>query len=170
MRKVEWILNCPNCGKEILDEDAPFCPSCGNSLELKAKRPDFLLAAGILTIIAAAFSAGLGYIALYQYNSLISYYGAELASEFLGFLIFGITDIVVSAIAIAGAVFMLKRKNIIFSMMGIILLLVAVIVTYVVVYQYNYGFTDTMLLSEISIMIFSIVSIISVLSSKKEFA
>lgn len=173
-------MNCPNCGKEILYEDATFCPKCGESLapedEIQQKRTDLVLAAAILTIIAAAFSAGLGYIALYQYNYWFSIYGSSSPPQILGFLIFGIVDIIASAFAIAGATFMLKRKFIILSMLGVILLLVSAVVTYITIDQNDLlepmtalGFTDTMLFSEVSIIIFAILSGILVLKSKTEF-
>jgi len=174
-------LNCPNCGKEILDEDASFCPKCGESLEpadeMQQKRADLVLASAILTIIAAAFSAGLGYIALYQYNYWFSIYGSSSPPQILGFLIFGIVNIVASAFAIAGAAFMLKRKFIILSMLGVILLLVSAFVTYITIYQNDLlepitvlGFTGTIFLSEISMIIFSILSGILVFKSRDEFA
>jgi hypothetical protein len=172
--KVECSLNCPNCGEEILGEDATFCPKCGNPLETQSKRSDLVLAAAILTIIAAAFSAGLGYSAIYQYTQYTAYYGPE--AEFLGFLIFGIPDIIASAVAIAGAILMLKRKFIIFSMLGAIIPLVSTVVTFMTIYLYMSLaaraalFTETMLLSELSIIIFAILSGILVLTSKKEFA
>ena len=162
-------MKCPNCDKEILDEDATFCPKCGNPLETQSKRSDLVLAAAILTIIAAAFSAGLGYVALYNYNYWVTTYGSSAPSQIAGFLIFGIVNIITSAIAIAGATFMLKRKFIILSMLGAILPLVSAIVTYVTVNQYQLGFTETMLISEISIIIFSILSGILVFKSKDEF-
>ena len=169
-------MNCPNCGKEILHEDATFCPYCGYSLELKPKRSDLVLAAGILTIIAAAFTAGLGYSAIYQYNYWFTSLTPPLPPEVLGFLIFGIPNIIASAFAIAGAAFMLKRKYIILSMLGVILPLVSVVVTYVTIYQNDLitpmtglGFTGTLLLSQISIIIFSILSAILVYKSKDEF-
>jgi len=163
-------LNCPNCGKEILYEDATFCPKCGESLapeeEIEQKRTDLVPAAAILTIIAAAFSGGLGYIALYQYTSLLSYYGH---STLQGFLIFGIIGIIATAFALAGGIFMLKRKFIIISMLGTILPVVSVFATYITIQQYQYGFTDIILLSEISIIMFSILSAIFVFTSKDEF-
>jgi predicted nucleic acid-binding Zn ribbon protein len=111
-------LNCPNCGKEILDEDATFCPKCGEPLEpedeMQQELTDLVLASGILTIISAAFSSGVGYIALYQYMSLLSYYGHDLLQ---GFLILGVFGIVASAFGLVGGVFMLKRKRIKVSML-----------------------------------------------------
>jgi hypothetical protein len=172
--KVECLLNCPNCDKELLDEDVAFCPNCGKPLKTKSRSSDYVLVAAILTIIAAAFCAGLGYVAIFQYTQYTAYYGPE--AEFLGFLIFGIPDIIASAVALAGAILMLKRKFIIFSMLGAIISLVSTIITFMTIYLYMSIaaraalFTETMLLSEISIIIFSILSGILVLKSKKEFA
>jgi len=170
-------LNCPNCGKEILHEDATFCPKCGKSLapedetqqdtiKIPQKRTDLVLAAGILTIVAAAFSGGMSYIAIYQYISLVSIYGFSLI---VGFLIFGVIGIIASAFAIAGATFMLKRKRIKISMLGIILLIVSVLATFITIEQYIYGYTDVLLLSEISTIILSIMSGIFVVTSRAEF-
>ncbi len=169
-------MNCPYCGKEILHEDAPFCPHCGKSLELKPKRSDLVLVAAVLTIIAVAFTAGLGYNAIYQYTSLIEYYGSQVpAEEFLGFLVFGIPDIIASAVAMAGAILMLKRKFIIFSMLGAIIPLVSVVVTFMTIYLYmpvaarGALFTETTLLSELSLIIFAILSAILIFASRDEF-
>jgi predicted nucleic acid-binding Zn ribbon protein len=167
-------LNCPNCGKEIPYEDATFCPKCGEPLtpedEVQQKRTDLVLAAAMLTIIAAAFVASLGYIGIYQYTTLLSYYGSAMASELFGFLIFGVDGIIVSAFALAGGIFMLKRKWFIFSMLGAIFPLVSVFVTYISIQHYNYGFTDILLFTEISATIFSIMSILLIFASKPEFA
>jgi predicted nucleic acid-binding Zn ribbon protein len=163
-------LNCPNCGKEILDEDATFCPKCGEPLEpedeMQQERTDLVLAAGILTIIAATFSSGLGYISIYQYVSLLSYYDQSLLQ---GFLILGVSGIMASAFGLAGGVFMLQRKRIKVSMLGVILLLVSVVVNYITIQHYQYGFTEIILFSEISIFIFSILSGVLVFTSKAEF-
>ena len=166
-------MNCPNCGKEIIYEDATFCPKCGKSLapedEIQQKRTDLVLVAAMLTIISAAFVASLGYIGIYQYTTLFSYYGSAMASELLGFLIFGVDGIIVSAFALAGGIFMLKRKWFIFSMLGAIFPLVSVFVTYISVQHYNYGFTDIVLFTEISAAILSIMSILLIFTSKAEF-
>jgi predicted nucleic acid-binding Zn ribbon protein len=171
-------LNCPNCGKEILDEDASFCPKCGESLapedEIQQKRTDLVLAAAMLTIIAATFVASLGYIGMYQYNYSFSYYNSLVPnydpSPLFGFLIFGVDGIIVAAFALAGAIFMLKRKWFIFSMLGAIFPLVSVFVTFISIQHYNYGFTDILLFTEISATIFSIMSILFIFTSKAEFA
>jgi DNA-directed RNA polymerase subunit RPC12/RpoP len=153
-------LNCPYCGKEISAEDATFCPYCGESLEPKPKSSDVVLAAAILTIVAAAFSAGTGYGALNQYTLLAPNFEFSVISNYL---IVGIIDIVTSVIAIAGAILMLKRKIIIISIIGAIVPLVAVFTPYLVVPQYQYGIV------EIAIIIFAMLSGIFVITSRNEF-
>ncbi|MCZ2807835.1 MAG: zinc ribbon domain-containing protein [Candidatus Bathyarchaeota archaeon] len=168
-------MNCPNCGKEILYEDATFCPKCGESLapedEIQQKRTDLVLAAAMLTIISAAFSAGLGYLAFDRY---VSFFGYSF-SLVLGFLIVGVLSTVVSAFGIAGGIFMLKRKYVNFSMLGVILLLVSAFGDYITLqyyrrqYSLQYGFMEIALFSAILIIIFSILSGIFVAKSKAEF-
>jgi len=140
---------------------------------MQQERTDLVLAAGILTIIAAAFSAGLAYIEFFQYNYWFSYYNSLVPnydpSPLFGFLILGVFGIVASTFGLAGGIFMLKRKRIKVSMLGVILLLVSVFVTYIVIQYYQYGFMDILLFSEISILIFSILSGALVFTSKAEF-
>ena len=139
-----------------------------------------VLAAAILTLISAALAAGFGGVAVYYYNYLVVTYfpsqGLQVAPEVLGILIFGIPSIIASAFAIAGATFMLKRKNIVLSMLGAILPLVSVVVTCVTIYQNDLldpitalAFIDTLLLSEIALVIFSILSAIMLYKSSDEF-
>lgn len=174
-------MNCPYCGNEIIYEDATFCPKCGkslvsedelqqNSIQMQQKRADLVLVAAMLTIIPATFMASIGYIGVYQYQALVDYYGSSLASEFLGFLIFGVVDILCAVFAVVGGMFMLKRKRLKISILGVVLLLVSVFVTYITIIQYQYGFTDILLFSEVSAFIFSILSGTLIFASKAEFA
>lgn len=166
-------MNCPYCGNEIIYEDATFCPKCGKSLEpadeIPKKRTDLVLVAAMLTIISAAFVASIGYIGVYQYTTLIDYYGSSRASEFLGFLIFGIADIIGAVLALVGGIYMLKRKHLKISVLGVIFLLVSVLVNYIIIIRYNYGFTDILLFSEVTVLIFSILSGVLIFTSKAEF-
>ena len=171
-------MSCPNCGKEILNEDSPFCPNCGNplasdvdeiqnALEVQQKSSDLVLAAAILTIVAAAFSAGLGYIGVNQYT----YYAAHIDfSLLIGFLILAAIGLSVSAFAIFGGILMLKRKYIKVSMLVVALLLVSVVVNYVTLQHYNYGFSDITVMSEIAILILSVLSGVFIATSNAEFA
>ena len=162
---------CPNCSKEFADEDAVFCPQCGKSLtakdEIQRKGTDLVLAAGILSLISASFSSGLGYISIYKYMSLLSYYGHDILQ---GFLIMGIFGIVASAFGLTGGIFMLKRNRIKISLLGIILLVVSVVVNYAIIQYYQYGFTEILLFAEVSLFILSIGSGALVFTSKAEFS
>ena len=166
-------MNCPYCGNEIIYEDATVCPKCGKSLEpaneITKKRTDLVLVAAMLAIISAAFIASIGYIGVYQYNSLIGYYGSSRASEFLGFMIFGIADIICAVLALVGGIYILERKHLKISVLGVIFPLVSVLVNYIIIVHYNYGFTDLLLFSEVTVLIFSILSGILIFTSKAEF-
>jgi hypothetical protein len=163
-------MKCPNCNEEILDEEATTCPNCGASLELQPQpqkqRSDYVLASAILAMIASSFTGAMGYIALYQYTSLLSRYGFSLI---VGFLIFGVIGVVSCAFAISGAAFMLKIKFFIFSMLGAIFPAISAFVTFITVIQYGYGFTDTLIFSQIATIILAILSPILLFKSRNEF-
>jgi hypothetical protein len=170
-------LKCPNCNEEILDEEATFCPNCGASLEMQPQpqpqqSSDYVLASAILAIIAAAFSAGLGATGLYQYI----YWFATAPPQVIGFLIYGIVDVVASAFVISAAAFILKRRFMIFSLLGAIFPLFSAVVTFIAIYLEELfsplaglGFMDTLLLSEISMGILAILSTILLFKSRNEF-
>ncbi len=180
-------MNCPYCGNELEDEDATVCPECGKSLtaedeteqdivEVPQKRTDLVFAAAILTMISAAFVAGLGCLGVYQYSAAIDYYltyyglSYSVASEFaLGFMLLGADGIIAAAFGLAGATAMLKRKWFIFSMVGTVFPLVSVIVTFICVQQYGYGFTDTLIFAEVSAAMLSVISTLLNFVSRKEY-
>ena len=173
-------MNCPNCDEEIVYEDATFCPKCGKSLvsegdieqnifDTQQKRTDFVLGSAILTIFSAALIGSIGFMGAYQYFALLDYYGSSLASEFLGFLIFGILGIISAIIALVGSMFILQRKRFKISIVGAIFPLVSVIGTYITIQQYAYGFTDTLLFALPNVLILTIMSILLLFKSKTEF-
>jgi len=170
--KVECLLKCPHCGEEIPYEDVSFCPKCGKSLEVQQKRTDLVLAAAMLTIISAAFSAGLGYLAFDRYVTFVFDYSFSIV---LGFLLVGILSIVVSAFAIIAGIFMLKKKYVNVSMLGVILLLISAFGNYITLHYYRlqysqqYGFMEIALFCEITVIIFSILSGMFIATSKAEF-
>lgn len=164
-------MKCPHCGEEVPYEGVKFCPNCGKSLVVKQKaRTDLLLVAAMLTIISAAFSAGFGCLA---FNSFASYLGLNVSlSAVSGLLIVGVLSIVAAVVGIVAGVFMLKKKNVNFSMLGIIILLVSAFGDYITLYYYGYviyGFTEIALFCEVTTIIFSILSGILISSSKNEF-
>jgi hypothetical protein len=179
MRKRLMLLKCSNCGEEILDEEATFCPNCGSPLQSQPQRQhsDYVPMSAILTLIAAAFSVGPASTALYQYHYWISSYGSSAPQQVIGFLFSGIISILAIVFAVAAAAFILKRKFIIFSMLGTIFPLVSAVVTFIIIYQMELfeplavlGFTDTMLFSEVSMSMLAIFSAILLFKSRDEFS
>lgn len=173
-------MNCPHCGSELEYEGATFCPNCGESLtaedetqkeviEPQQKQTDLKLAAAILTMISATFVASLGYLGVYQYVALIDYYGSSIASDVVGFLIFGVDGLIAAAFALVGAFLILKKKWFIFSMIGTIFPLASVFVTFLCIQQYNYGFTDILIFAEVATAMLSVMAILLNFVSRKEF-
>ncbi len=172
--KVECLLKCPHCGEEIPYEDVKFCPKCGKSLVVKQKiKTDLVLAAAMLTIISAAFSAGLGCLGFERYLFWSPY--TEYAHLTPGFVIVGLLSIVVAVFGIIAGTFMLKRKNVNFSMLGIILLLISAFGNFMTLYYYRfayaqqYVFMEIALFCEITILIFASLSGMFIATSKAEF-
>jgi hypothetical protein len=81
----------------------------------------------------------------------------------------GAFGLVASAFGLVGGIFVLKRRRIRLSMLGIFLLVVSVFVNYLIIQYYQYGFSDILLFAEISIFILSIWSGALVFTSKAEF-
>lgn len=173
-------MNCPYCGSEILYGDAVVCPKCEkslayegeikqNSIQMQQKRADSVPVAAMLTIVSAAFMASIGCIGIYQNQVLLSYYGSIMASELLGFLIFGVIDIICAAFALLAGMFMLKRKHLRISILGVVFLIASVLATFITIVQNQYGFTDILLFSEVSVIIFSFLSGFLIFTSKTEF-
>jgi uncharacterized membrane protein len=171
--KVECLLKCPHCGEEVPYENVKFCPNCGKSLVVKQKiGTDLVLVAAMLTIISAAFSAGLGCLALERYL-LWSY--TEYVHLTPGFLVVGLLSILGTVFGIIAGLFMLQRKNVNFSMLGVILLLISAFGNFITLYIYRfqyseqYVFMEIALFCEIVILIFSILSAMFLTKSKAEF-
>ena len=180
-----YLLICPNCGKELVDDGPAFCPRCGkplakvgddacsNSVQAQKQQSDLVFAAAILTLISATLVASMGYIGLYQYTSLVDYFGSTVVpSDFDGFFIFGVVCIFGAMSALAGGMFMLKRTNFKVSMLGIVSLIISVIVTYAFTPTYSYSFDVRAILmfSEVIVFMCAIISGLFVSSSNAEFS
>jgi len=161
-------VNCAKCGKEILDEESSFCAYCGVTFDSKPQSTGLATGAGLLAIIAAAFSVAVGAIGVVNYLSYIDYYSAYgyEASTFIGFLYFGVFAFIASAFGFAGSALALTRKRVKISVLGTIVMFASVVFTFIVVWYYDYGFSEGILLSGISIAAFSIASAIFVTKSK----
>ena len=164
-------MNCAKCGKEIRDEESSFCAYCGNPFDPKMKSADLATGAGILATIAATFSGAIGTIGIVTYQSSVAYYtslGYD-TSTYIGFLLLGVFALISSVFGVAGGMLALTRKRFNFSVLGILLVLASALFTFIVIERYQYGYTDVIMLSEISIVVFSLASAILVFKSKTEF-
>ena len=162
---------CTKCGKEILIEESSFCAYCGNPFNGKSIDSNFLAGAGILAIIAGAFSAAIGTIGIYTYLSAVSYFSAQGGDveAYTGFLLLGIFAIISAAFGLSGGMLSLSRNRFKISFFGIVLMLASALFTFGIVQVFGYGYTDVILLIEISIIIFSIIGASFLFRSRTEF-
>jgi len=176
-------MNCAECGKEIIDETSSFCAYCGNPFDVKKNKPELLGSAAILLLIAATFAVTLGVIGLLNYQANIAAYAAnaeyylsigvgeaEYMATFLGFLLFGIINIVAFIPGMIGGLFAVFKKRFRFSLISAIIVLCSSLVTFIIIWYYGYGYADIVLMSEIPMVVFSLLSIFFIVKSKKEFA
>ena len=165
------VVSCAKCGKEILDKESSFCAYCGTRFDSKPRSSDLTTCAGILAIIAATFSIAVGVLGISYYQSYIIYYstyGVD-SSGSIGFLFFLNFAFVSSGFGFVGGTFALAKKRLKLSVIGILLMLASAIFTFIVLWYYQYGYPDGILLPEISISAFSLASAIFMGRSKSEF-
>jgi hypothetical protein len=165
-------MNCAKCGKEILDKESSFCAYCGTPFDSKPKSTDLVTGAGILAIIAAVFSIAVGAIGVVSYQTYVDYYtsyGYD-TSSFIGFVYLGIFSFISAVFGGAGGMLVLARKRFKVSVVGILVMLASAVFTFITVWQYDFGFTDSILLSGISVGALSIASAVFAIKSKSEFA
>jgi endogenous inhibitor of DNA gyrase (YacG/DUF329 family) len=152
-------LKCANCGKEVANEDAVFCPYCAKPVKALHKRTPFPLAAGILTIIGSCVAIGMGL--LYIVAALTSWgYGYGYIDGLnIYYVTTGIFGIISFSFGLTSGIFALKRRRIAFSIFGLSLLITAGIMMSIPVFVYG-----------LPIAILSILSVIFVAISKAEFS
>jgi len=164
-------LKCPKCDKESLDEESSFCAYCGAPFDSKPNSIDLTTGAGILAILAAVFAVAVGFIGVENYISSVAYYSTYYdASTFVGFLWFSIFAFVSSPFGFAGGILTLTRKRFKISVLGTLIMLVSGVFTFIVVWQYQYGFSGVILLAGIPIAALSVISAVFVVKSKTAFA
>jgi hypothetical protein len=166
-------LNCANCGKEILDTESSFCAYCGTPLDSKPKK-ELTVAAGILALIAASFSAAVGTIGVVSYQAYVDYYSAYASYGYttegaIGFLFLAAFAFAAAAFGFASGMLALTKKRFKIAIIGPILMLVSAIFTLIVTWYYDYGYTEGILLATISMGTLSIASTVFVTTSKTEF-
>lgn len=163
-------MNCANCGKEILDKTSSFCAYCGTPFDSKPKK-ELTTAAGILAIIAAAFSAAVGTIGIVSYQAYVDYYAAYGydTSGAIGFILLAAFAFIAAAFGFAAGMLTLTKKRFKIAVTGTIIMLASTIFILIATWYYQYGFTEGILLATVSIGAFSIASAGFLITSKTEF-
>jgi hypothetical protein len=156
--QVVIMLNCPNCGKDVSNQDAVFCPYCSKPLNVTRKRSGFPIAAGILTLIASCIAVIIGFIALF--------------SDSTAFVVTGVFCFLAFAFGLTGGILTLKRRIFPLAIIGVIFVLVSglVIISAFATAGYDYDLSGSGVLIGIPIIILSILGIIFTAISKGEFA
>ena len=118
-------MNCPRCEKEISNPDVVFCPYCSEPLT-KKRFSDIPIVSGVLSIIAAVVII-LG--ATLSIDYALSSYGGFGYGFISGTNIFfwaaGIFELIAFSFGLTGAIFQLRKKQILLSIFSSILVIVA---------------------------------------------
>lgn len=170
--KSEVMMTCAECGKPILDKKSSFCAYCGISFDSKPISSKLTNEAAILAIVAAVFSIAAGVSGLNYHQSYVAYYTAYAAdtSASLGFLLFSSFAFVAAAIGFASGILALAKKRLKVIVSGILVMFASPIFTFVTLWHFDYGFLESLLLPEISIIAFSIISIVFIIKSRANFS
>jgi hypothetical protein len=139
----------------------------------ESKNSDFLSNAGILAIIAAAFSLSAGIVGLVSYQSYIayySYYSVDVSDSAVGFLLFAGFAFVSAAFGFVGGAFSLMRKRFKFTILGTALMCASAVFTLIIEWRYEFGYSDGVLVSVVPTLALALASFILLVKSKKAFA
>ncbi len=164
-------LICPNCGRDITEADALYCPYCAMPLKLMKKRSGFPTAAGILTIIGACIIVIVGSLGLLAFWLAMSQsaFGFGYPSSILYYLVMGIFDSLAFAFGLAGGICAVRRRRFALAIAGTILLLVSGLVTIAVFALQGYYAIVFGAMFGLPVLILSILAVIFVAVSKGEF-
>lgn len=165
------VMTCVECGKPILNKESSFCAYCGISFDSKPISSGLTSEAAILAIVAAIFSVAAGVSGLNYYQSYVTYYTAYAVdtSGSIGFLLFSSFAFVAAAIGFASGILALAKKRLKVIVSGILFMFASPIFTFVALWHFDYGFLESLLLPEISIIAFSIISIVFIIKSRANF-
>ncbi len=121
-------LNCPNCGKEIPNPDAVFCPYCSKSLIVK-RYQTFPLISGISTIVSAVLVIVAGAISILGALSTYGGYGyGFIAGTNIFFWVAGIFEVAAFSVGLTGGIFQIRRMLFLGSVFCNVLLIVSAII------------------------------------------
>jgi len=156
------VRKCPYCNQEIKEANPVYCPICGKTLRQPLpKRTGFPIAGGILLIITSCMSILFGILGL---NASLQYPRSHSVSLYIG--IFGILGF---SVGLSGGIASLKRKVFALSILGTCLTLLSGFVNIIIIGSYNQGYTEGILIN-LPIFVFSIIALILIAVSYKEFS
>jgi len=158
------VLHCPNCGKEIKDEDALYCPYCSKKIEeISLKRTGFPIAGGILAIIGACISIFLGVGGI-----IISWHRYFYEGIGYPFLFLGLVGVLAFVFGAIGGITALKRKDFVLSVIGACFLLFQSIVT-ILAFGSEHVWEGALVYGT-PMLVLSILSLVFIVVSKEEFS
>lgn len=162
---------CTKCGKK-LPMDARFCLYCGAAITDTSapEKSGLVTAGGILTIIAASFSAFDGFACWMigvpaLSNRFSGYYGTGYGEILIAI---GILAFVSFAFALVSGIQSLRRKMFDLILIGIVLLLLTSIMHFITL-SVSLGGIILVLLFAVPIFVLSLLSLVFVTIRKKEF-
>jgi hypothetical protein len=148
------FVNCRNCGKEVVTQDAGFCPYC--SKPLTKKQSGFPTAGGILTIFAGCILLVIGLFALVDSSYGDYYYTGS-------FLVAGIFNVIGFGFGLTAGVLALKRETFPLAIIGASLVLISGVVMAVAIPFVGCEFA-------IPVAILSVLGVAFITVSKPEFS
>ena len=168
-------MHCPNCGKEILDENAVFCPYCSKPLDVPAhqakgiRSTSFPIAAGVAMVVAATIAALYGLIGILNIVLELGRAGSHINLSF-EILFMGFFGVVAFVFGLVAAIFTLKRRHFALSMLGTGLVLFYGLVMMSGVWTYRYGILSFFVIIVVLPMIFlSFLGVVFLAVSRREF-
>ncbi|UCH32194.1 MAG: hypothetical protein JSV05_02050 [Candidatus Bathyarchaeota archaeon] len=154
---------CLYCGLEIKEENAIYCSSCGSPFKPTfSKETGFPIAGGILSIAISGITIVFGIVGL-----LIAIQLPQIQSVYH---IMGIFGIIAFLLGLGGGIASLKRRRFVLSLLGTCFMLLSGFVNIIVIGWMDYrGHTQGFFLN-LPIIVLSIISMIFIAISYKEFA
>jgi hypothetical protein len=153
---------CPYCGSQIQEETAVYCPTCGRPLKPSLpQNTGFPIAGGILSIAVSGITIIFGIVGL-----LVAIQSPQTLS--VAYLM-GIVGVLAFLLGLGGGIAALKRRRFAVSLLGTCFMLISGFVNIVVFGWMNYrGYTQGFFLS-LPIIVLSIIAMIFIAVSYREF-
>lgn len=169
------VLTCSKCGRRISDEDAVYCPFCSNRLKIEvSKQTDFLIAGGVLLILAASICIITGMVALvifvqsYQ-NPFYYGYGDRDYTPRYEYLLAAAVGFLSFVYGLTAGILTLNRRNFDHCLTGGLL---TVFEGFLIVFAFAHQYLGSWIIGAlfgVPIMVLSALALLFVSISKEEF-